>query len=95
MTDDRNNAFSLVGEIALVTGATRGIGLACASALGKAGAAVALGCRDLAAGNAQAADMHKLGINAVAVHMDMLSLDSISQAVSVVESDLGPLSVLV
>jgi NAD(P)-dependent dehydrogenase (short-subunit alcohol dehydrogenase family) len=95
MTEDRNNAFSLAGEIALVTGATRGIGHACASALGKAGAAVALGCRDLAVGNARAADMRKLGTNAVAVQMDMLSLDSIARAVAVVESELGPLSVLV
>jgi NAD(P)-dependent dehydrogenase (short-subunit alcohol dehydrogenase family) len=95
MTEDRNNVFSLAGEIALVTGATRGIGHACAIALGNAGAAVALGCRDLASGNALAADMRKRGINAIAVQMDMLSLDSISQAVSTVESGLGPLSVLV
>jgi NAD(P)-dependent dehydrogenase (short-subunit alcohol dehydrogenase family) len=95
MTEDRNNAFSLAGEIALVTGSTRGIGRACALALGHAGAAVALGCRDLAAGNALAEDMRKQGIKAVAVQMDMLSLDSISQAVSTVESELGPLSVLV
>jgi len=95
MTEDRNNAFSLAGEIALVTGATRGIGYACAAALGKAGAAVALGCRDLTLGNALAANMRKLGISAVAVQMDMLSLDSISRAVSMVESELGPLSVLV
>jgi NAD(P)-dependent dehydrogenase (short-subunit alcohol dehydrogenase family) len=95
MTEDRNNAFSLAGEIALVTGATRGIGHACALALGHAGAAVALGCRDLTAGNVLAEDMRKRGIKAVAVQMDMLSLDSISKAVSAVESELGTLSVLV
>ena len=95
MTDDRNNAFSLDGEISLVTGATRGIGRACALALGKAGAAVALGCRDMDAGTALAGDMQQRGIRAIAVPMDMLSLDSITAAISAVETQLGPLSILV
>lgn len=36
----------LAGKVALVTGASRGIGLACAQALARAGAAVALGARN-------------------------------------------------
>ena len=95
MTIDRHNAFSLAGEVALITGATRGIGFACATALGKAGASVAIGCRDVVAGRALADDLRMLGLIATAVHMDMLSLDSISQAISTVELELGPLSVLV
>ena len=85
MTIDRHNAFSLAGEVALITGATRGIGFACATALGKAGASVAIGCRDVVAGRALADDLRMLGLIATAVHMDMLSLDSISQAISTVE----------
>jgi NAD(P)-dependent dehydrogenase (short-subunit alcohol dehydrogenase family) len=95
MTKDQDKTFSLVGEIALVTGATRGIGYACAKALGRAGASVALGCRDIAAGNALAEDLRKGGMIAFAVQMDMLSLDSIVDAVSRTEQDLGPLSILV
>jgi NAD(P)-dependent dehydrogenase (short-subunit alcohol dehydrogenase family) len=95
MTNDQNSVFSLVGEVAFVTGATRGIGHACATALGMAGAAVALGCRDLAVGQALAEAMRKLGIRAIAVQIDMLSLDSIERAVSTVESELGALSILV
>ena len=93
MTGDRRNAFSLEGEIALVTGATHGIGRACAIALGNAGAAVALGCRDIETGTALANDMQALGIRTIAVRMDMLALDSISDAVSTVEAELGPLSI--
>ncbi|SOE74557.1 NAD(P)-dependent dehydrogenase, short-chain alcohol dehydrogenase family [Burkholderia sp. OK233] len=95
MSISEMNPFSLEGEVALVTGATRGIGRACAAALGSAGAAVALGCRDLEAGTALAKELQEGGVNAMAVHMDMLSLASIEQAISAVESDLGPLSVLV
>ncbi|MBN3804795.1 glucose 1-dehydrogenase [Paraburkholderia sp. Ac-20336] len=89
------NPFALKGEIALVTGATRGIGRACAKALGEAGAAVALGCRDMQAGADEAQALRDAGINAVAVQMDMMSIESIEQAVSMVETELGPLSVLV
>ena len=38
--------FSLAGRIALVTGASRGLGLAMAKALAAAGAQVALAARD-------------------------------------------------
>jgi NAD(P)-dependent dehydrogenase (short-subunit alcohol dehydrogenase family) len=95
MSISEMNRFSLEGEVALVTGATRGIGRACAIALGSAGAAVALGCRDLEAGTALAEELKEVGVKAIAVHMDMLSLESIEQAISAVESGLGPLSVLV
>lgn len=95
MSDTPANPFALNGEIALVTGATRGIGYACARALGEAGAAVALGCRDVRAGAELANALRDGGINAIAVHMDMLSLESIERAVAQVETELGPLSVLV
>ncbi|WP_035998098.1 SDR family NAD(P)-dependent oxidoreductase [Paraburkholderia caribensis] len=95
MSDTSRNPFALKGEIALVTGATRGIGHACARAIGAAGAAVALGCRDMQAGTELAKTLRDDGVNAIAVQMDMLSLESIERAVAQVETELGPLSVLV
>jgi len=95
MNVDPHHSFSLTGQIALVTGATRGIGYACAKALGDAGAAVALGCRDLVAGNRAAQQLRNDGIAAIAVQMDMLSTASITQAISTVDTELGPLSILV
>jgi NAD(P)-dependent dehydrogenase (short-subunit alcohol dehydrogenase family) len=47
---DATPAFDVAGRIALVTGAARGIGRACALALARAGADVALGFRDVGAG---------------------------------------------
>lgn len=89
------NSFSLSGEIALVTGANRGIGFACAKAIGQAGATVALGCRDVAAAQDSIDALVEQGIHAVAVQMDMRALPSIVSAIDQVEAELGPLSVLV
>lgn len=96
MPEIRSHTFSLEGDFALVTGATRGIGRACAMALGQAGASVALGCRDLDEGNALAAGMQKQGIRTFAVKMDMLSLASINEAISqVAPLSGGKISILV
>ena len=93
--NDKSSAFSLSGETALVTGATRGIGRACAFALARAGANVAVGCRDKAAGDALAAELGRLDVRATAVTMDMISVDSIGSAIAFIESEFAPISVLV
>jgi len=92
---ERPTTFSLAGETALVTAATRGIGRACVEALAKAGASVAIGCRDLAAGEALAEQLRADGGRALAIAMDMMSLPAIASAVDTAEAELGPLSILV
>lgn len=87
--------FSVAGETALVTAATRGIGRECALAMARGGANVAVGCRDLAAGESLAQELRGLGVRAAAVAMDLSSIDSISPAVVAAEKALGPLSILV
>ncbi|KNC91512.1 SDR family NAD(P)-dependent oxidoreductase [Trabulsiella odontotermitis] len=89
MSEIHSHAFSLAGRTALVTGANRGIGKACAIALGKAGASVALACRNLSEGNTLAAEMQQQGIRTFAVEMDMLSLTSVTEAISQVAALSG------
>ncbi len=89
------NANPLHGEIALVTAATRGIGRACALALGRAGAHVAVGCRDEASGNEVAEEIRSYGARAMAVVMDMTEFASFPAAVEAVEQELGAISILV
>ena len=65
-----NSRFDLTGSVALVTGAARGIGRACALALAAAGADVALGLRDAQTGSEVADGVRALGRRALRVPMD-------------------------
>ncbi len=80
---------------ALVTGAARGIGRAIALELGAAGDAVAVA--DLRATEAQetAAVIEVAGGRAIAVEMDVTDSGSVATGVERVESQLGPIEVLV
>ncbi len=87
--------FDLTGQVALVTGAARGLGRAIALALAHAGADVALGLRDVnAAGDVQQA-IEKMGRRALPLQMDMTSLDQIFRAVDTAAARFGRLDILV
>src|SRR5579863_6538360 len=58
---------SLSGKVAIVTGASRGIGAAAAVALGEAGAAVVLAARSLAQAEAHAQQINAAGGKAAAI----------------------------
>src|SRR5690349_7792815 len=57
--------FTLYGQVALVTGAARGLGRAISLALANAGADVALGLRDIKADSGLTAEITKLGRRAL------------------------------
>src|SRR5690242_18683537 len=57
----------LTGKVAIVTGASRGIGAAAALALGKAGASVMLAARSLAQAEANAEEINRAGGKAFAL----------------------------
>jgi NAD(P)-dependent dehydrogenase (short-subunit alcohol dehydrogenase family) len=90
------DSFSLSGRVALVTGASRGLGFAIARALGEAGAAVGLVARDASAVAAASESLAELGIRTFATAADVRSASSVDAAVAAVEGALGaPVSVLV
>ena len=93
MTDFPN--FSLSGQVALVTGAARGLGRAIALALAHAGANVALGLRHLNTGKDLAHDIEVLGRKALRLQMDVTSLPQISRAIHDTVGHFGRLDVLV
>ena len=86
----------LTGRVALVTGASRGIGRAIALALAEAGAAVAVNYRTRAADAlAVVAAIQAMGRRAVAVGADVSDGSAVADMVSRVTTELGAVDVLV
>jgi NAD(P)-dependent dehydrogenase (short-subunit alcohol dehydrogenase family) len=95
MTEHDFPNYDLHGQVALVTGAARGIGNACALALAHAGADVALGLRDVKTGAELAGKIEALGRRALRLQMDVTRLDEIQQAVDAAVRHFGRLDILV
>jgi gluconate 5-dehydrogenase len=89
------NLFDLTGKRALITGSSRGLGLAMATALANAGAAVVLNARDGVALGAAAHDLAATGATVNAVAFDVTNRDSINEAVNHIEDEIGPIDILV
>lgn len=87
--------FDLNGQVALVTGAARGLGRAISLALANAGADVALGLRDRNTGSDLVKEIEALGRRALPLQMDMAHLDQISSAVDEAATHYGRLDILV
>ena len=87
--------FDLQGRVALVTGAARGIGRACAIALAEAGADVALGLRDVHAAGDVAAAIRDRGRRVLALQMDVSNHAQIQAAVDQAVAHFGRIDVLV
>jgi NAD(P)-dependent dehydrogenase (short-subunit alcohol dehydrogenase family) len=87
--------FDLEGQFALVTGAARGIGRACALALAHAGADVALGLRDEQTGDDLAQAIEAMGRRALRLPMDVTQLDQVRQAIEAASAEFGRLDILV
>src|SRR5215467_9393509 len=88
-------SFDLTGQVALVTGAARGLGSAISLALAHAGADVALGLRDVNVCGDLADQIRAMGRRAMPLQMDVRRLDQIFQAVDNTVAHFGRLDILV
>jgi NAD(P)-dependent dehydrogenase (short-subunit alcohol dehydrogenase family) len=87
--------FDLTGQVALVTGAARGLGRAISLALAHAGADVALGLRDVNTDSNLAREIEAMGRRALPLQMDMTRLEQISRAVDQTVTHFSRLDILV
>jgi NADP-dependent 3-hydroxy acid dehydrogenase YdfG len=86
MSSTRGGEPALTGRTALVTGASRGIGLACARALAAAGARVAMVARTEDVLRAAA---REIGLSAVPIVGDLSRPDAVRRVVQEIESSFG------
>jgi 3-oxoacyl-[acyl-carrier protein] reductase len=86
---------SLQGKTALVTGASQGIGRACAVALARAGAKVALAARNEAKLNEVAAEIASAGGAAAVFVLDIASEESIKACAKAAIAHCGSIEILV
>ncbi|HXB61842.1 MAG TPA: 3-oxoacyl-[acyl-carrier-protein] reductase [Acidobacteriaceae bacterium] len=86
---------TLSGRIALVTGASQGIGRACALELAKAGAHVALAARSVDKLEAVAQEIKAAGGTAHAFALDVASEDSIKECAKAVIAHFGKVEILI
>jgi 3-oxoacyl-[acyl-carrier protein] reductase len=82
-------------RIAFVTGASRGIGRACAITLAAAGHRVVLAARDLQKLEAVAEEIRAAGGSAAVVALDLSSEESIKAAFAQAAKEVGPVTILV
>jgi NAD(P)-dependent dehydrogenase (short-subunit alcohol dehydrogenase family) len=90
-----NGLFDLTGQVAIVTGTSRGLGQYMARALAKAGADLVLTSRTRESLQPFEEEIENLGRRAISLELDVRKLDSIESMVASAESAYSRIDILV
>lgn len=88
------NLFDLTGKVALVTGASSGLGVQIAKALAKNGADIAIVARRMEKLNEVKAEIEALGVRCFAHKCDVANVEEIKETVAAVEAHFGKIDIL-
>jgi short-subunit dehydrogenase len=91
----KGNGMRIRGSVALVTGASNGIGKATALALARRGATVALIARDGEALESAAGEIRDLGGQALPLVCDVANPEAVERTAAIVAGELGAVDILV
>jgi gluconate 5-dehydrogenase len=90
------NLFDLTGKVALVTGATHGLGMAMANGLGAYGATLVVNGNSSQSKIDKAVAFYKdSGFDAYGCKFDVTNEDEVEAAVAEIEAEVGPVEILV
>ncbi len=90
-----NQLFDMSNRVAVVTGATRGMGLAIARALGAAGASIVISGRSEETATATADQLHAEGITAKGIACDITDINSVRRFAKHAQEAFGQVDALV
>src|ERR1039457_138684 len=85
----------MTNRTAFITGASRGIGRACALALAQGGVRVAVAARNIEQLETLAGEIRSQGYEAFPVSLDLANPESIKEAIAKTAKDFGPIAILV
>ncbi|WP_282030176.1 gluconate 5-dehydrogenase [Winogradskyella eximia] len=90
------NLFDLTGKVALITGATHGLGMAMAKGIGKAGAKIIVNGNSSQAKLDEAIATYKeAGIDAYGYLFDVTDEMAVKENIEKIEKEIGPINILV
>jgi len=87
--------FDLKGKVALVTGGTHGIGMACGKALAKAGAKICVNDIDDEKLTVAKTEYAKEGIDVYTLNFNVTSEEDVNRGITQIENEVGPVDILV
>jgi gluconate 5-dehydrogenase len=90
-----DNVFSLLGKVAIITGASRGLGQYFARALAHAGADLVITARKLATLDSFRTEIEGLGRRAVPLELDVRDYESIQRMAADAEAAYGKIDILI
>jgi gluconate 5-dehydrogenase len=90
-----NGLFDLTGQIALITGATHGLGMAMAKAIGQAGATLVINGNTPAKMEAALESYAANGLTAHGYLFDVTNAQQVQESIAQIEQEVGPINILV